>query len=585
MPREESKKQTAMGIVVDYSKPYFVIILIAVICAAGASILSVIGPDFISKMVRAIQDGIGLTAVSVDMNFITQIGLTLVGIYSGSVLLAYLQGFIMNHVSFNIGKRIRHDISNKINRIPLSYFDTHNFGDTLSRVTNDVDSLSQSMNTSILTIISALTTLIGCALMMFMTEWHMALTAIIASLLGFALMAFVMGKSQRHFDARQESLAEVNVHVEEYLVGQPIVRAYNAEERNLKNFSAMNEKLRKHTFSAEFYGGLMMPLMGFIGSLGYVAVCVVGAMLTFNGLIHFSVVIAFMLYVRIFTSPLSQIGQGFSGILSALAAGNRVAEFLDEAELSLESNTKTLEKVVGNVSFNNVHFEYLPGKPIINNFFVDIKAGQKVAIVGPTGAGKTTLVNLLMRFYDVSCGHISVDDIPLNQLTRANVHDIFGMVLQDTWLFEGTVRDNLTYGKQNCSDQALLDICNQCGLEYFIKTLPYGLDTVLNENSSVSAGQKQLLTIARAMVENAPMLILDEATSSVDTRTERKIQKAMDLLVEGRTSFVIAHRLSTIKNADIILYMEKGDVVEMGDHTTLMNLKGKYEALYNSQFA
>ena len=398
-------------------------------------------------------------------------------------------------------------------------------------------------------------------------------------------MGLIMGKSQKHFVERQNSLAEVNGHVEEYYAGQNIVRAYNSEEKGLKTFKESNEKLRKHTFKAEFLAGLMMPIMAFVGNFGYVAVCIVGAALAFDGAINFSVVVAFMIYIRLFTSPLGQIGQGFSSIQSATAASERVAEFLEEEELSDESGKKAkLTAVKGNVTFDHVSFGYNPDKDIIHDFSAKVKAGQKVAIVGPTGAGKTTIVNLLMRFYELNKGKISVDGTSLADITRENVHNIFGMVLQDTWLFEGTVRENLTYGKKGISDEKLLDICKQCGLKHFIGTLPNGLDTILNDTVTISAGQKQLLTIARAMVEDAPMLILDEATSSVDTRTEIKIQKAMDALTEGRTSFVIAHRLSTIRDADMIIYMRDGDIKETGTHDELIAKNGMYAELYNSQF-
>lgn len=433
-------------------------------------------------------------------------------------------------------------------------------------------------------LVSAVASLLGCLVMMFVTEWRMALTAIGASLIGMIAMGAIMGKSQKFFSARQNSLAKVNGHVEEYFAGQNIVRAYNSEENALKEFRAFNEELRKNTFKAEFLSGLMMLLMSFVGNFGYVAVCIVGAALAFDGAIHFSVV-AFMIYIRLFTSPLGQIGQGFSGIQSAIAASERVAEFMEEEELSDESGKAAeLKDVKGSVSFEHISFGYRPDKLIIHDFTANIKAGSKVAIVGPTGAGKTTIVNLLMRFYELNKGKITVDGISLADITRENVHAIFGMVLQDTWLFEGTVRENLTYGKKGVSDERLLDICNQCGLKHFIGTLPNGLDTVLNDTVTISAGQKQLLTIARAMVEDAPMLILDEATSSVDTRTEIKIQKAMDALTKGRTSFVIAHRLSTIRDADRIIYMRDGDIKETGTHDELMAKNGMYAELYNSQF-
>ena len=584
MPGGAKDMKKSLGSLVAYCKKYLPVIAIAICCAALSSVLSVIGPDYISELTAVIQSGISFTGVNIDMDEIARIGFILIAIYAGSMLLNYCQSFIMNHVSTNVGRRMRSDISKKINRIPLKYFDTHNHGDTLSRVTNDVDTISQSLNMSIGTLVSALTTLVGCIIMMFVTEWRMALTAIAASLIGFVGMGAIMGRSQKYFNARQESLAEVNGHVEEYYAGQNIVRAYNSEEKGLEAFRKSNEQLRLHTFKAEFLAGLMHPLMGFVGNFGYVAVCVVGAALAFEGTIDFSVVVAFMIYIRLFTSPLGQIGQGLSGIQSAAAASERVTEFLCEEELSDESaKKKVLKNVKGNVSFRNIRFGYSPEKSIIHDFSAEIKAGQKVAIVGPTGAGKTTIVNLLMRFYELNKGSILIDGTSISDITRENVHGIFGMVLQDTWLFEGTVRENLTYGKK-VSDERLMDICTQCGLKHFIATLPNGLDTELNDTVTISAGQKQLLTIARAMVEDAPMLILDEATSSVDTRTEIKIQKAMDALTKGRTSFVIAHRLSTIRDADMIIYMRDGDIKETGTHDELIEKNGMYAELYNSQF-
>ena len=575
----------ALGALVGYCRKYITLIVLAVLFAAVSAVLSVIGPDYISELTETTTNGISPMGINIDMDKIASIATTLILIYAVSMLLGYLQSLIMTHVSCNVGKKMRSDITNKINRIPLKYFDSHNHGDTLSRVTNDVDMIGQSLNMSIGTLVSAITTLVGCVVMMFATEWRMALTAIASSLIGFIAMGLIMGKSQRHFVARQRSLAEVNGHVEEYYAGQNIVRAYNSEEKSLASFKAANEKLRKHTFKAEFLSGLMMPIMSFVGNFGYVAVCIVGAALAFDGTINFSVVVAFMIYIRLFTSPLGQIGQGFSSIQSAAAASERVTEFLEEEELSDENGKTTqLKNVKGDVTFDHVTFGYNPDKTIIHDFSATVKAGSKVAIVGPTGAGKTTIVNLLMRFYELNKGKISVDGVSLADITRENVHDIFGMVLQDTWLFEGTVRDNLTYGKQGITDERLLDICKQCGLKHFIGTLPNGLDTVLNDTVTISAGQKQLLTIARAMVEDAPMLILDEATSSVDTRTEVKIQKAMDTLTAGRTSFVIAHRLSTIRDADMIIYMRDGDIKETGTHDELIAKNGMYAELYNSQF-
>ncbi|HHV29961.1 MAG TPA: ABC transporter ATP-binding protein [Clostridium sp.] len=592
-PAEKTDLKTlkkSISSLLGYCKKYVAVIIIALIFSTVSAILAVIGPDYISDLIAEITNGIkttgiGMPTIDIDMDAVNKIGFTLVCIYAISMVLNYLQAFIMNLVASKIGKMMRSDITSKINRIPLKYFDSHNFGDTLSRVTNDVDSITQSLNMNVGTLVSSIATLLGCIVMMFATEWRMALTAIGASLIGFILMGAIIGKSQKYFTARQESLALVNGHVEEYYAGQNIVRAYNAEKKNLAAFKESNEMLRQNTFKAEFLSGLIMPLMSFIGNFGYVAVCVVGAVLAFNNVFGFEVVVAFMIYVRIFTSPLGQIGQGFSGLQSAAAASKRVIEFLSEDELSDESDkTQKLEKVEGNVTFQNVHFGYIEDKTIIKDFSKEIKRGQKVAIVGPTGAGKTTIVNLLMRFYELWGGDIKVDGVSLKDIKRENVHDLFGMVLQDTWLFEGTVRDNLTYGKKEISDDELYDICSRCGLKHFINTLPDGFDTVLSDNVAVSAGQKQLLTIARAMVEDAPLLILDEATSSVDTRTELKIQKAMNELTANRTSFVIAHRLSTIRDADLIVYMADGDIKESGTHDELIAKNGLYAELYNSQF-
>ena len=592
-PAEKTDIRTlkkSISSLLNYAKKYVAVIVIALIFSAISAILTVIGPDFISDLIAEITNGIkttgmGMPTIDINMTAVNKIGFTLIIIYALSMALNYLQSFIMNLVASKIGKMMRSDITGKINRIPLKYFDSHNFGDTLSRVTNDVDSITQSLNMNIGTLVSSVATLLGCIVMMFATEWRMALTAIGASLIGFVLMGAIMGKSQKYFTARQESLALVNGHVEEYYSGQNIVRAYNAEKKNLAAFRESNEKLRQNTFKAEFLSGLIMPLMSFVGNFGYVAVCVVGAVLAFNGVFGFEVVVAFMIYIRIFTSPLGQIGQGFAGLQSAAAASKRVIEFLSEEELSDESNkTKKLVDVKGNVTFSNVNFGYVEDKKIIYNFSREIKAGQKVAIVGPTGAGKTTMVNLLMRFYELWDGEITIDGVSLKDITRENVHNLFGMVLQDTWLFEGTVRDNLTYGKKDISDDDLYQICSRCGLKHFIDTLPDKFDTVLSDNVAVSAGQKQLITIARAMVEDAPLLILDEATSSVDTRTELKIQRAMNKLSENRTSFVIAHRLSTIRDADLIIYMADGDIKEAGTHDELIKKNGLYAGLYNSQF-
>ena len=583
-PREKFSKQ-GLKALLSYCKNYKIYIIFAGIFAGISAIFTVIGPSLISKITETIEKGISQFGININIARVTKIGLLLVGMYLVGMILGYLQSYLMNNVSCKLGKSMRTEITQKINKIPLKYFDSHNFGDTLSRVTNDVDTISQSLNMSIGTLVSATITLLGCVIMMFITEWRMALTAIISSMLGMGIMAVIIKKSQKHFVLRQESLAKVNAHIEEYFAGQNIVRAYNSEDKALEKFNYNNDILKQHTFKAEFLSGLMMPIMSFIGNLGYVCVCIVGAVLAFNGTINFSVVIAFMIYVRLFTSPLGQLGQGMANIQSAVAASERVSQFLQEEELSDETNkTRILTEIKGDVEFKNIVFGYSKDKQIIHDFSTSIKAGQKVAIVGPTGAGKTTIVNLLMRFYELDGGSITIDGVNTADITRENVHKAFGMVLQDTWLFDGTIRENLTYGKKT-SDEDLLRICEDCGLKHFIETLPNGLDTVLDDSLVVSAGQKQLLTIARAMVENAPMLILDEATSSVDTRTEIKIQNAMDKLTKGRTSFVIAHRLSTIKNADKIIYMKDGDIKETGTHDELIKQNGLYAELYNSQFA
>lgn len=579
-------KNTKLALInlAKFCKKYWWAMIVAMLCAIGSTVLAVLGPDKLSEIIDVISAGISMNGINIDLDAVTEIGLILVAMYGSSMVLNYMQGFLMSTVSCRVTQKMRSDISGKINKVPLKYFDTHNFGDTLSRVTNDVDSIAQSLNMSVGALVSSTATIIGCIIMMFVTQWIMAIAAIVSSLVGFALMGVVMVKSQKHFNARQQNLAVVNSHVEEYYAGQNIVRAYNAESDAKEVFVAGNDKLRKSTFKAEFLGSLMMPMMSFVGNLGYVVVCIVGAALAFSNKISFSVVVAFMIYVRLFTSPLSQIAQGMSGIQSAAAASERVFEFLNETELSDESNVNTeLTNVKGDIVFDGINFGYNPDKIIINNFSASVKAGQKIAIVGPTGAGKTTIVNLLMRFYELNSGKITVDGVPITDITRKNVHDIFGMVLQDTWLFEGSLRDNLSYGK-DISDDELKKICDEVGLSHFVNTLPRGLDTPLNDTVTISAGQKQLITIARAMVENAPMLILDEATSSVDTRTEMQIQLAMDKLTNGRTSFVIAHRLSTIRDADMIIYMKDGDIKETGTHDELLNKNGLYAELYNSQF-
>lgn len=523
-----------------------------------------------------------------NMNKIKALALFLVIIYLLSALFTYIETIIMAIVSNKFAKRLRNDISIKINTLPLKYFDKHKAGDTLSRVTNDVDTIAQSMNQSLSTLVGALTLFIGTIIMMFVTNWIMALTAIISSMLGFSLMFLILGKSQKYFIARQVELGNLNGHIEEVYSGLNVIKAYNGETESNKKFDEYNNKVYNANQKSQFLSGLMMPLMTFVGNFGYVAVCIVGALLTVNNIISFGVIVAFIAYVRLFTSPLSQIAQSFTLLQSTAAASERVFEFLDEKEMSSQENAKKhldKDKVKGEIEFEDVNFTYDGNeKPTINNFSAKAKPGQKIAIVGPTGAGKTTMVNLLMKFYDINDGDIKIDGISTKDLTRENIHELFTMVLQDTWLFNGTVKENIVYNRENISDEKIKEVCDTVGISHFIKTLPQGYDSKIDDNDSVSAGQRQLLTIARGMIEDTPFLILDEATSNVDTRTEELVQNAMDKLTKGKTSFIIAHRLSTIKNADLILVMKDGNIIEQGNHEELMKQKGFYADLYNSQF-
>lgn len=576
----------------SFIKPFLVAIIIALLFAVAGTVLHLIGPNKIRDLTNLISQSFAFiggqwVAFPMDMAKITSTCVFLVVIYSAGLICSYVQGLIMTTVTHRNTQKMRSEISKKINLLPLKYFDANTTGDVLSRVTNDVDTIGQTLNQAIVTLITSLVMLIGSIIMMFVTNALMAVTAIVSSLIGIFIMFTIMGKSQKYFARQQRYLGEMNGHIEEVYSGHNVVKAYNAEKAVCKEFNGINKNLYSSAWKSQFLSGLMMPLMNFIGNLGYVAVCVVGAVLVSNGKIQFGVVTAFMLYVRLFTSPLSQLAQAFTSMQSAAAAGERVFEFLEEKELSNESEKTAYlqpDKIKGDVTFEHVSFGYDESRTIINDFSATAKAGQKIAIVGPTGAGKTTMVNLLMRFYEINSGNIKIDGVPISQLTRENLHDLFGMVLQDTWLFEGTIKENIVYSKENVTDEQIEKACRAVGLHHFIKTLPEGYDTVLNDKATLSAGQKQLVTIARAMIENAPMLILDEATSSVDTRTEVLIQKAMDSLTQGRTSFIIAHRLSTIKNADLILVMKDGDVIESGNHEELIAQKGFYADLYNSQF-
>lgn len=584
----------ALGKLIAFIKPFLVPIIIALIFAVAGTVLSLIGPNQIKELTNILQGSFSFdlqtnawSIVEIDMEKFVSICIFLVILYSAGLVCSYAQGLIMATVTQRNSQSLRRSISKKINVLPLKYFDSNSVGDILSRITNDVDTIGQTLNQSFVTLVTAIVMLVGSIVMMFVTNPIMAITAIVASLIGFIFMFLIMGKSQKYFARQQKHLGELNGHIEEVYSGHNVVKAYNAERKVKNVFNGINYNLYTSAWKSQFLSGLMMPLMNFVGNLGYVAVCVVGAVMVANGTIKFGVVTAFMLYVRLFTSPLSQLAQSFTNLQSAAAASERVFEFLDEKELSDESGKSeqlSPSEVKGDVEFDHVVFGYDESRTIIHDFSAKAKAGQKIAIVGPTGAGKTTMVNLLMRFYEVNAGNIKIDGVPTTQITRGNLHDLFGMVLQDTWLFEGTIRDNVVYSKEGVSDEDVVKACKAVGLHHFIMTLPDGYDTVLNDKANLSAGQKQLVTIARAMIENAPMLILDEATSSVDTRTEVLIQRAMDKLTEGRTSFIIAHRLSTIKNADLILVMKDGDIIESGSHEALLEKKGFYADLYNSQF-
>ena len=583
-PAEKSKdfKGTWMKII-RYCKRYLAVIVVALICAVAGTILTILGPDKLSDLTKVITEGI---ATGIDMERVKSIGLTLVAFYVGSAILSFGQQFIMATVTQNVTKQLRSDISGKINRLPMAYYNKTSTGDVLSRVTNDVDMISQSMNQSIGNLVSAVALFFGSLIMMFKTNVIMTLTAVIATMIGFGLMSLITSHSQKYFSRQQANLGALNGHIEEIYSGHTVVKAYNGEKNAKKVFDELNNNLRDSAFKAQSLSGLMQPLMAFIGNFGYVAVCVMGAVLTTKGYIGFEVIVAFMMYIRLFTQPLAQIAQATQSLQSAAAAGERVFAFLGAEEMSDESDkTEELGKAEGYVDFEHVKFGYEDtDKIIIHDFSAKAKPGQKIAIVGPTGAGKTTLVNLLMRFHEIQSGDIKIDGISTRDMKREEVRSQFCMVLQDTWLFEGTVRENLVYNTENISEEKIEAACKAVGLDHFIRTLPHGYDTILNDQVSLSQGQKQQLTIARAMIADKPMLILDEATSSVDTRTELQIQKAMDALMQNRTSFVIAHRLSTIKNADLILVLKDGDIIESGNHEELLAKGGFYADLYNSQF-
>ncbi|MBM7636806.1 ABC transporter ATP-binding protein [Streptococcus saliviloxodontae] len=582
MKTKSEKKPSLLKGVAPYLKGFQFFMVLAIIFSACASIITVIGPDKIKEITDAIMKGI---AGDIDMDKIQSVAVTLMSLYIVGAVINYLSAFIMSTMIQRFAQRLRNAIADKINKVPLGYFDSHEQGDTLSRVTNDVDLMTQSFNQSLVTMISSTVLLIGSIIMMFKTDWHLALTAIISVFAGFALSSVIMVKSQPLFKKQQDNLAKVSAYTEEIYTGHNVVISYNARHETKEKFDSYNAELKQSMWKSQFFSGIMMPLMQFIGNFGYVMVCVVGAALAIDDVITIGTIVAFMTYVRIFTQPIGQMAQGITQLQSASAAMGRIFEFLNEDEMEEEGHKeRQLETVKGQVNFEHVNFGYVPEKTIIHDFTAEAKPGQKVAIVGPTGAGKTTMVNLLMRFYEINSGSIKIDGVDVHDMSRSEVHDAFSMVLQDTWLFEGTIRDNLVFNQENISDEQVIAATKAVGVHHFIKTLPKGYDTVLDDSVTLSVGQKQLLTIARALLKDSPLLILDEATSSVDTRTEELIQKAMDKLMQGRTSFVIAHRLSTIRNADLILVMKDGNIIEQGNHDELIEQEGFYADLYNSQF-
>ena len=583
-PMEKTDLKGALNDLSTYMRKSLGVVVLALVLAALSAVLTIIGPDQVGKIATIMSEGL---VGGIDLAAVARVGVLLAVIYGLSALFGFIQHYIMASVTLKMSYRIRAELSEKINRVPQKYFNFHAQGDILSRITNDVSTLQQGLTNSLPTIISAATQFLGCLIMMFVTEWRLALVSLGITLVGLLLVVFIMSRSQKYFTARQESLGKLNGYVEEMYSGHEVVRISRAAEPVGKTFDTLNDAVYDANWRSQFLSGVMQPLMNVIGNLSYVAVCVLGSILAIQGIIDIGVIVSFILYVRLFTSPLTQIAQGMTNLQTASASAHRIFDFLGSEEMPDESEKPELPRPVrGEVDFEHVRFSYpdSPDKIIIKDFSAHVAPGQKVAIVGPTGAGKTTMVNLLMRFYEIADGCIKIDGVPSQDIRREDVHKLFGMVLQDTWLFEGTVRENLVYNLPDVTDEQLNRVCCACGLDKFVRSLPNGFDTVLSESTSISAGQKQLLTIARAMLQNAPMLILDEATSSVDTRTELLIQRAMDKLTENRTSFVIAHRLSTIKNADLILVMKDGDVIESGTHETLMQQNGFYAALYNSQF-
>ena len=576
----------ALGKTAGYVKGGVAVTALALVLAALGAVLTIIGPDKIGEITNIMSEGL---ITGIDLAAIAKVGITLIVIYGLSALFTFVQHYIMATVTLKMSYRMRGELSEKINRVPQKYFNTHSQGDVLSRITNDVSTLQQGLTNALPMIISSATQFVGCLVMIFVTEWRLALVSLGITLVGLFAVVMIMSRSQKYFTAHQENLGKLNGYVEEMYSGHEVVRISRAGDEIKDRFKGLNKAVYDANRKSQFLSGMMQPLMNIVGNIAYVAVCVFGSILVINDpSLGFGVIISFILYVRLFTTPLAQIAQGLTNLQTASASAHRIFDFLESEELENEDEKPTLGKDVhGEVEFDHVRFAYpdTPDKTVIKDFSAKVKPGQKVAIVGPTGAGKTTMVNLLMRFFETNGGCIKIDGKPISDVKRESIHELFGMVLQDTWLFEGTVRENLVYNMKNVTEDDLWRVCRACGLDKFVRSLSNGFDTVLSESINISAGQKQLLTIARAMLQNAPMLILDEATSSVDTRTELLIQRAMDELTQGRTSFVIAHRLSTIKNADLILVMKDGDVIESGNHETLMERGGFYADLYNSQFA
>lgn len=581
---EKTKSVSVLKRTADYMRSYVVFIVFALILGVISAIITIIGPDKIGKIVTMTSDGL---YGKINLKGIAKIGILLVVLYCLGASCGFIQQYVMATMTLKTSYRMRAELSEKINKVPQKYFNSTSQGDILSVITNDVSTLQQGLTNSLPTIISAVTQFLGCLIMMFITEWRLALISLSVTFVGLILTVVIMKSSQKYFVNRQKSLGEINGFIEESYSGHEVIKVSRADKKIKNTFDKLNKNVYDANWKSQFLSGIMQPLMSVISNISYVAVCVFGSIFALQGSIDFGVIVSFILYVRLFTSPLTQIAQGLTNMQTATASAKRIFDFLESEELPDESEkTASLTAVKGNVVFDHVKFAYpdKPDKIIIKDFSAEVFSGQKVAIVGPTGAGKTTMVNLLMRFFEINGGNIYIDGVSVNDLKRENVHDLFSMVLQDTWLFEGSVKENLIYNMSDVSDERLKEVCELCGIDKFIRTLPNGFDTVLSESASISAGQKQLLTIARAMLQNSPMLILDEATSSVDTRTELIIQRAMDELTKGRTSFVIAHRLSTIKNADLILVMQNGDVIENGTHEELMAKKGFYADLYNSQF-